>query len=183
MTASPVGSMRATSNVGTPSLLSGDTGSPTSASTTAFASACAVPSGASLCAPDAGFEIAGDVVAMPVSTGGSRRMCWMAKKSATPQAATNANGTTKKVTVRLVDEAVMIFIFVHLPIIGSTRVYSLSGNVPTSLRPENAGTNDPLTNQTRIAGRHYVPLWDSWSVCWCRFIRGERQSRTFMGFL
>ena len=46
MTASPVGSIRATSNVGTPSLFSGGGGDPTSASTTAFASACAVASAA-----------------------------------------------------------------------------------------------------------------------------------------
>jgi hypothetical protein len=45
MTASPVGSMLATSNVGTPSRLSGAAGDPISASTTAFASACAFASG------------------------------------------------------------------------------------------------------------------------------------------
>jgi hypothetical protein len=75
MTASPVGSMLATSNVGTPSLFSADGGDPISASTTAFASDLAFASGAALCsrASDAGFEIAGAVIAAMVSAGGSRR--------------------------------------------------------------------------------------------------------------
>ena len=75
MTASPVGSMLATSNVGTPSPLP-DGGDPISASTTAFASDLAFASDAALCsrASDAGFEIAGAVIAAMVSAGGSRRM-------------------------------------------------------------------------------------------------------------
>ena len=70
ITASPVGSMLATSNVGTLSPPSGDRGDPISASTTALASDCALASGA-----DTGFEIAGAVVAAVASTGCSRRTC------------------------------------------------------------------------------------------------------------
>src|SRR5437667_384528 len=47
------------------------------------------------------------MVAALVSTGGSRRTCWVVKTSATPQAATNAmNGTT----IRLIDVAVMMLV-------------------------------------------------------------------------
>jgi hypothetical protein len=46
MTVSPVGSMRAMSNAGTPSPLSGGAGDPASAAATAFASDCAAASAA-----------------------------------------------------------------------------------------------------------------------------------------
>ena len=58
------------SNVGTPSLLSGAGGGPISAFTTAFASVCAVASGAGFCS---GADFVGASIAAPVSTVGSRR--------------------------------------------------------------------------------------------------------------
>jgi hypothetical protein len=103
MTASPVGSMLATSNVGTPSPLSRGGGDPISASMTAFVSDSAFASEAALrsCGLDAGFGIA--AAANLASTGGSPRMYWMAKT--TPAAAMTANRATN---IRLIDMAVML---------------------------------------------------------------------------
>jgi hypothetical protein len=56
---------------------------------------------------NAGFEDAGVAVAAFTSTGGSRRTCWMAKKSAMPEAATNAMDST---TIRLSDVVVMMLV-------------------------------------------------------------------------
>src|SRR5437879_12590363 len=72
ITASPVGSMRATSNVGTPSLFSGGGGDPVNASTMALASAFAVASGATRVS-GAAFDVAGALVAALVSAGGRLR--------------------------------------------------------------------------------------------------------------
>src|SRR5262249_32333164 len=102
-TVSPVGSMLTTSNVGTPSPLSGGGCDPIRALATAFASDFAVASGAAIrsCASDPGLGIAGAAVASLTSAGGSRWKYWMAK--ATLPAATTANEAT---TIRVIDMAV-----------------------------------------------------------------------------
>ena len=100
-------SMRAMSKTGTDSSVSGERGDTAGAAATAFASACAVASGAELSsrAPDAGGETAGAAVAVLVSTGGSRRTCVMPKTSAAPHAATSAKDGT---TIRSIDMTVII---------------------------------------------------------------------------